>query len=103
MPIDRKSDQIYPLVRGLQLNIQPPLHPRKGASLEALGRLAQEIARILKRLHTEAKAVLITSSEASERVTTAHRGPSSLIFTYANLQRAKFASIRKARNSSLIW
>jgi hypothetical protein len=53
MPIDRKSDQVHPLVRGLQLNIQPPLHPRKGASLEALGRLAQEIARILQRLRTE--------------------------------------------------
>jgi hypothetical protein len=53
MPIDHKSDPARP--RGLihQLNIQPPLHPRKGASLEALGRLAQEIARILQRLRTE--------------------------------------------------
>ena len=52
MPIDHKSDPAHP--RGLsQLNIQPPLQPQKGASLEALGRLAQEIARILQRLRTE--------------------------------------------------
>lgn len=51
MPIDHQSDPAHP--RGLfhQLNIQPPLHPRKGVSLEALGRLAQEIARI-QRLPT---------------------------------------------------
>jgi hypothetical protein len=53
MPLDRKSDPVHSLIRSHQLNIQPSLHPQKGASLEALGRLAQEIARILQRLRTE--------------------------------------------------
>ena len=53
MPIDRKSDPTRPPSPLPHLNIQPPLHPQKGASLEALGRLAQEIARILQRLRTE--------------------------------------------------
>lgn len=53
MPIDHKSDPAHPPGPFHQLNSQPPLHPRKGASLEALGRLAQEIARILQRLRTE--------------------------------------------------
>ena len=53
MPIDHKSDPAHPPGLFRQLNIQPPLHPQKGASLEALGRLAQEIARILQRLRTE--------------------------------------------------
>lgn len=53
MPIERKSDQIHSPIRGHQLNTHPLLHPREGASLEALGRLAQEIARILQRLRTE--------------------------------------------------
>ncbi len=53
MPIDPKSDPVHSLIRGHQFNIQPSLHPQKGASLEALGRLAQEIARILQRLRTE--------------------------------------------------
>ncbi len=53
MPIDHKSDPAHPRSPRHYLNIQPPLHPRQGASLEALGRLAQEIARILQRLRTE--------------------------------------------------
>jgi hypothetical protein len=53
MQIDRKSDPVHSLIRSHQLNIHPPLHPQTGASLEALSRLAQEIARILQRLRTE--------------------------------------------------
>jgi hypothetical protein len=53
MAIDHKSDPAHPRSPLPRLNIQPPLHPRKGASLEALGRLAQEIARILQRLRAE--------------------------------------------------
>jgi hypothetical protein len=53
MPIDHKSDPPHPPSLLHHLSNQPPLHPRKGASLEALGRLAQEIARILQRLRTE--------------------------------------------------
>jgi hypothetical protein len=53
MQIDHKSDPAHSRERSHQLNIQPPLRPRKGVSLEALGRLAQEIARILQRLRTE--------------------------------------------------
>lgn len=53
MPIEHQSDPAHPRGPTHQVNIQPPLHPREGASLEALGRLAQEIARILQRLRTE--------------------------------------------------
>lgn len=56
MPIDRKSDLSYSLILGHHRNIQPPLHPQKGASLEALSRLAQEIAKILQRLRTEGQS-----------------------------------------------
>lgn len=53
MPIDAKSDPSHPRSPIHQLNLEPPLRPQRGASLEALGRLAQEIARILQRLRTE--------------------------------------------------
>jgi hypothetical protein len=53
MPIDDRSDPSHPRSPLHQLNLEPPLHPQRGASLEALGRLAQEIAKILQRLRTE--------------------------------------------------
>jgi hypothetical protein len=56
MPTDRKSDLVHSLILGHQRNIKPSLHPQKGASLEALSRLAQEIAKILQRLRTEGES-----------------------------------------------
>jgi hypothetical protein len=53
MPTDHDPDQIRPRHRSPQRNILPPLRPQGVASLEALGRLAQEIARILQRIRTE--------------------------------------------------
>ena len=51
MPADR--DQVRPKYQSLQRNTLPPLHPQGDVPLEALGRLAQEIARILQRLRAE--------------------------------------------------
>jgi hypothetical protein len=51
MPADQ--DQIRPNYQSPQRNTLPPLHPQGDVSLEALSRLAQEIARILQRLRAE--------------------------------------------------
>jgi hypothetical protein len=53
MPTDYDSDQIRPAPRRHQRNTLPPLRPQGVVSLEALGRLAQQIARILQRIRAE--------------------------------------------------
>ena len=54
MPTDYDPDQIRPSPpRHYQRNNLPALRPQGVVSLEALGRLAQQIARILQRIRTE--------------------------------------------------
>jgi hypothetical protein len=53
MPTDHDPDQILQRHRSPQHNALSPLRPQGVVSLEALGRLAQEIARILQRLRAE--------------------------------------------------
>ena len=52
MPIEHQSNPAHPHGPTHQLNIHPPLHPREGASLEALGRLALDLPRFGGRVGT---------------------------------------------------
>lgn len=53
MSTDYDPDQIRPSHQRYQRNTLPPLRPQGVVSLEALGRLAQQIARILQRNRAE--------------------------------------------------
>jgi len=54
MPTDYDPDRFRPShLSHHQRNILPPLRPQGVVSLEALGRLAQQVARILQRIRTE--------------------------------------------------